>query len=45
MAVSMAPMGALPVRMSKIAGAPPQTSGAPGPASWWMVMPTSTDER
>ncbi len=39
MAVSMAPMGVVPWRMSKIAGAPPQTMGAPGLASWWMVMP------
>ena len=30
MAVSMAPMGVVPLRISKMAGAPPQTIGAPG---------------
>ncbi len=39
MAVSTAPMGVLPLRMSKMAGAPPHTMGAPALASWWMVMP------
>ena len=27
------------MRMSKMAGAPPQMIGAPGWASWWMVIP------
>ena len=39
MAVSMAPIGVVPLRMSKMAGAPPHTMGAPGWTSWWMVMP------
>ena len=39
MAVSTAPMGVVPLRISKIAGAPPHTMGEPGWASWWMAMP------
>jgi hypothetical protein len=38
-AVSIAPIGVVPTRMSRIAGAPPQTIGAPGRASWWMAIP------
>ncbi len=39
MAVSTAPIGVAPLRMSKMAAAPPQTIGAPAPASWWIVIP------
>ena len=39
MAVSMAPIGVTPVRMSTMAGAPPHTIGAPGLASWWRTIP------
>ena len=39
MAVSTEPNGVPPLRMSNVDGAPPQTMGEPGCASWWMVMP------
>ncbi len=41
MAVSIAPIGVAPVRMSRMAGAPPQTIGAPAAASWWITTPAS----
>ena len=38
-AVSIAPIGVAPIRMSRIAGAPPHTIGAPGAAAWWITIP------
>jgi hypothetical protein len=38
-AVSTAPIGVAPERMSTIAGAPPHTMGAPDSASWWSTTP------
>ena len=37
--VSMAPMGVVPLRMSKLAGEPPKMTGAAGRASWPMTRP------
>ncbi len=35
----MAPIGVVPWRMSTAAGEPPQISGEPGDASWWITTP------
>ena len=39
--VSIAPIGVVSWRMSKMAGEPPQTTGAPAEASWLSTTPES----
>jgi hypothetical protein len=39
--VSIAPIGVVSYRMSKMAGEPPQTTGAPAAASWERTTPDS----